>query len=283
MNKIKIGNKFYSPFSVRFFQVFFLLIGILITLMGLLLLLISFFFGVVSVLFGIFSISLSIKYSKLLKEYKCSQTHNTSSSTNAETDIKLNSENKTDIVESDADISVNSLIAESLVESSSLNDSSKENVVPTESDAEPHYTSERHNIAGTSFRQDEIKDLGTYNDDYDMTKKEIIDSFMYDEKIYQFSFCPHSVVLEEEPDNPHDPNAIKLLIDNVHVGYIKRGSCAHVKKLIRNDKIKSLTASIYGGKYKIVKSEFDDEKFEEVYKLEKGESDFFVSLYITLK
>lgn len=34
----------------------------------------------------------------------------------------------------------------------------------------------------------------------------------------------HSKVkFEPEPDNPHDPNALKVLVDGEHVGYVPRG------------------------------------------------------------
>ena len=31
------------------------------------------------------------------------------------------------------------------------------------------------------------------------------------------------VTIEPEPTNPHDPHAHKVLVDSVHVGYLKRG------------------------------------------------------------
>lgn len=50
-----------------------------------------------------------------------------------------------------------------------------------------------------------------------------------------------------EPENLHDPNAIKVLIDGYHVGYIKSGSCAHVRQLIDGGLIHHLSATIYRG------------------------------------
>ena len=32
-----------------------------------------------------------------------------------------------------------------------------------------------------------------------------------------------AVTIEPEPTNPHDPHAHKVLVDGVHVGYLKRG------------------------------------------------------------
>lgn len=148
---------------------------------------------------------------------------------------------------------------------------------------EPQPIKEHHNVTGTSHYQDNIKELGELNPNYDLTKTEIVNDFLYDERIYQYEFNPKSVVLEEEPDNIYDSNAIKVIIDNVLVGYIKKGSCAHIKKLIKENKIQSISGEIHGGKYKVVLSDYDDEKDKEVYVLEKDETDYYASIYITLK
>lgn len=146
----------------------------------------------------------------------------------------------------------------------------------------PSLNKERHNIAGTSFRQNEIKSLGMENEYYSMTKKELIDECMENETIYQIDFSPNSVELIEEPNNEYDPNAIKVIIDNVHVGYIKKGSCSHIKKLIRENKICNISADIHGGKYKRVSYEYDVDSDRDIYKLENGKTDFFVSILLEL-
>lgn len=141
---------------------------------------------------------------------------------------------------------------------------------------------EHHNIAGTSFRQKEIKSLGFENDDYSLSKKEIIEYGLEDENIYQLSFSPTSIQLIEEPENEHDSNAVKVIADGVHVGYIKKGSCVHIKKLINENKINKITADIHGGKYKRVSSEYDMYTDKESFELEYGTTDFFVSLNLEL-
>ena len=138
-----------------------------------------------------------------------------------------------------------------------------------------NFTTEHHNIAGTSFRQNEIRSLGLKNDDYFLRKSELEGYYSEYEKIYQIDFSPDSVELIEEPDNPKDPNAIKVVIDDVHVGYIKKGSCAHIKKLMKSNTILKIIPDIHGGKYKYLVEE-DDGSFSIV----KRETPFFVSIYI---
>lgn len=145
----------------------------------------------------------------------------------------------------------------------------------------PVYNSERHHVAGVSYRQSEIESL-IYGDNplYSFSKQELIDDFHENEYIYQDDFRPSKVELLEEPDNPHDPNAIKVVVDGVHIGYIKKGSCSHVKKLLHSGKIVDIDIEIQGGKYKRVCSEYDYEKGEDVYEIECGTSDYYATVEI---
>ena len=138
---------------------------------------------------------------------------------------------------------------------------------------------ENHKVAGTSYRQSEIKSLGSENIDFSFSKRDLEDCYSEYEKIYQLEFDPRNVELVEEPDNQHDPNAIKVIIDGVHVGYIKKGSCTHVKNLMNSNKISRITADISGGKYKELIP--DDEDYDS-FSLERGSIDFFVSICLEL-
>lgn len=135
---------------------------------------------------------------------------------------------------------------------------------------------EKHHVAGVTFenRQQKIEQMGFQNEDYYLSKQEFIDSFSEYEKVYAIDFDPIKVDLVEEPDNPHDPNAIKVIVDGVHVGYIKSGSCAHVKKLLHSDSIISIKAEIGGGNYKYLSEEET---------IEKDSSNFFVTLHVKIK
>ena len=144
----------------------------------------------------------------------------------------------------------------------------------------PLYKTENHHVAGTSYRQKEIESLGEENLIYEYSKRELIDEGYEDEKVYYYDFNPYTVELIEEPDNKFDPNAIKVVIDGVHVGYIKKGSCAHVKNLLKSGRIVKIDAEIHGGQYKLLYSEYDEEKGKEVYEVETGESNYYVTIEI---
>jgi hypothetical protein len=137
---------------------------------------------------------------------------------------------------------------------------------------------ETHRIAGTSYRESTIADLMVVNDDYDMTASELIDAGYEDERVYKYSETDCKVSLEPEPDNQYDPNAVKVYADGVHIGYIKKGSAAHVKKLLEEDRIASMLITITGGPYKTAYLNEDDRP-----RTTKGDLNFSAVLEISVK
>lgn len=141
--------------------------------------------------------------------------------------------------------------------------------------------SKTYKVAGVTFHSEQIKKLGIENEDYFKSKCGLIEAGLTDERVWKYEFYVDSVELEPEPTNPEDPNAIKVLVDGEHVGYIKRGSCTHIRKLLDNNEISNITCTIGGGPYKYVTEEYDEEQEDDVLILEKGETNFFVHLQIT--
>lgn len=138
---------------------------------------------------------------------------------------------------------------------------------------------EKHHVAGVASYIENIMALAVENSDYSMKKKEIIDNYMDGEKVYQYLFYPGKVELVEEPTNEFDPNAIKVVVDDLHVGYIKKGSCSHIKKLLSNGSIEALGVEIVGGKYKVY---YEDDEAPGGYELIKDENRIGIILEITL-
>lgn len=137
-----------------------------------------------------------------------------------------------------------------------------------------------YRVAGTSFRTGNIINLASVNTDYELTKKELIEDGMTDERIWKYEFHPSDVELVPEPDNPYDPNAIKVVVDGEHIGYIKSGSCAHLLNVIRENRILDISCRMGGGPYKYISEEYDEEKDKDVYTLERGETNLFAELTI---
>ncbi|MCZ0667474.1 HIRAN domain-containing protein [[Ruminococcus] gnavus] len=142
-------------------------------------------------------------------------------------------------------------------------------VIPTKTD--------NFKVAGISSYMDNLMELAYENDDYEKTKKQIVDDFMYDEKIFQYDFLVSKVELIPEPENEYDSNAVKVVVDGVHIGYIKKGSCSRVKNLLSSGRVTDIDCSIFGGKYKVVWDR------DEGYVLEEDEYHFGATVEITYK
>lgn len=116
---------------------------------------------------------------------------------------------------------------------------------------------ERHHVAGPYYYKENIEKMAVENPDYSYGKKDFIDIFGRDRRVYKYLFNPHDIQLIEEPENPYDANAIKVVVDNYEIGHIKKGSCTHVKKLLHSNKIANITCEIGGGEYKICTEDYE--------------------------
>ena len=130
-------------------------------------------------------------------------------------------------------------------------------------------------VAGTSYHEHEIEELGYENPDYEMSKSEIVECGLEDERIYKLNFAPTTVELVPEPENPHDPKAIMVLVDGSHVGYIKKGSTSRVRNLLSAGG--KVSAEISGGKYKEVYLDEEQDKYQTEY----GSTSYSVVISIT--
>ena len=125
-------------------------------------------------------------------------------------------------------------------------------------------------VAGISRRQRAIEEnLVTENYEYSLSKKELVESGMIDERIYKYDPTVMDADLVPEPDNPKDPNAIKVLVDDVQIGYVPAEKTDAVKKLLSSKQVQSVTCEFYGGPFKIITEDYDDEKDKEIYSIEK--------------
>ncbi len=221
--------------------------------------------AIVGVIVGLFFFVVSIAGIISVQKQRHSEIAKPPKKTKASQDITLSRPHK------------NSSIPITNIPSTTANQSVRIDKVPTP------YKIEKFHVTGTSHYQQNIESLGDENYDFELSKKELIEQGFEGEKIFLYEFSPSKVELVEEPDNPYDPNAIKVVIDNVLVGYIKKGSCSHIKKLLHSGKIKKIDADIYGGKYKLLYSDYDYEKDKEIYYVEKDKSDYHVTIEISIE
>ena len=121
-------------------------------------------------------------------------------------------------------------------------------------------------VAGISRRQRAIEEnLLTENYEYSLSKKELVESGMIDERIYRYDPTVMDAILVPEPKNPKDPNAIKVMVNDVQIGYVPADKTGVVKGLFETKHVHSITCEFYGGPFKMISEEYDDEKDKEIY------------------
>ena len=135
-------------------------------------------------------------------------------------------------------------------------------------------------VTGIQYRTENLMKLAVKNDDYSLGKKAIIDAGLTGQDIYQYNFPVSQVELVPEPDTEYDPNAVKVVVDGVHIGYIKKGNCSQVKNLLAGGKIDHLGIRIGGGKCKTVLDYGDEDGHD--YELETEDKEFTAKVTVYL-
>lgn len=135
------------------------------------------------------------------------------------------------------------------------------------------YKQESFHVTGMQYYEPAFRKLASVNDFYEMKKRDLIDADLTCERIYEFDYAVQNITLVEEPTNKYDPNAIKVIADGNHVGYIKKGSTSRIRNIIKAGII-SIQAEAGGGKYKYI----DDDG-----RMESGTAPYFMHLTIRFK
>jgi hypothetical protein len=147
----------------------------------------------------------------------------------------------------------------------------------------PLYKKYTFKVAGISRRQKDITSkLLPENSDYLLSKSDLVEIGAIDERIYKYSPIELDAELVLEPDNPRDPNAIKVLADGVQLGYVPADKTGKVKSLLEKKQIHTITSAFYGGPYKIIHEDFDPEREKEVYTIEK-DSQYNIGAEVTIE
>lgn len=123
-------------------------------------------------------------------------------------------------------------------------------------------------------------DLMEENPAYEFTKRELIDDAMTDYPVYKWVPAMLPARLAPEPDNPYDKNAIRVYVGETMIGYIPKGKCLEVQKIIDEDRLLNVAYEITGGKYKLVSEDYDPSTDKSKYTMESGYEEVAAKVYI---
>ena len=122
---------------------------------------------------------------------------------------------------------------------------------PVKRSSPPEPTRHTILVAGFDYRQDNLVPLLTErNFYYDLPKNELVDLIDDGEPIYEYEKAVYPLHIQAEPDNPYDPNAVKVFAGETFVGYVPRGAFSQIKECMVHDP--RCFVEIIGGRYKIL-------------------------------
>ena len=142
---------------------------------------------------------------------------------------------------------------------------------PGEKAIAPRTKKKVFHVTGTAHYQDAFSGMLAENEDYGLPAAELKEMLEPGEKVWQYEVDFSTVALVPEPENEYDPNAVRVELDGIKVGYIKKGSCSQVKNLLKSDKYVRTTAETFGGKYKSLYV-WEDDDGDSHERIEKGDT-----------
>lgn len=140
-----------------------------------------------------------------------------------------------------------------------------------------------YSVVGESFRKKEIASIGIPNPDFKLDKGALYRKGLFEKMVYAYTFPELTAALEPEPTNKHDPNAVKVIANGVHVGYIKAKEAPGIKRMLEDGEIQRIQCSIMGGDNRMIHT--DGQYFEgkvpiSELRIDRETNDFSVTVFI---
>lgn len=138
--------------------------------------------------------------------------------------------------------------------------------------AEPaQYHEEKFQVAGVAYHLRDIQKLAVSNPDWKKQNRFLAKHGETPRKVFRYNYINNPVKLIPEPQNPHDPDAVQVIIAGELVGYISRDDNVHVKEILFSHDVKFISAFIFGGQYKVIfsngEAQHDEDDISAVVKI----------------
>ena len=117
-------------------------------------------------------------------------------------------------------------------------------------------TEETLHAVGVSYYENNIRKLAYPNPKWPRSATTVVEEGDAGKKIFKYYYGNKPVELKPE-NNPHDKNAVAVYFAGELVGYISREENLHVRDVLMNREIVSISGFIGGGDYKVVSETFD--------------------------
>ena len=143
---------------------------------------------------------------------------------------------------------------------------------------------EAYPVKGVFAHEDEIfHNLMQYNPEYDYSKANMIEHCVADVPIYKWTPKALPVALAPDPNNPYDPNAVRIEVAGILIGYIPKDACKKVLEYIKTNRIMSAVYNATGGAYKTLVEDYDPLTDKSQYTVETGRAELSAEVYIKVR
>ena len=117
-------------------------------------------------------------------------------------------------------------------------------------------TEETLHAVGVSYYEGNIRKLAYPNPKWARSATKVVEEGDAGKKIFKHYYGNKPVELKPE-NNPHDKNAVAVYFAGELVGYIAKEENLHIRDILKNREIVSVSGFIGGGDYKVVSETFD--------------------------
>lgn len=118
----------------------------------------------------------------------------------------------------------------------------------------------KYDVHGEYYHADSIGSIGIPNPDYSLGKDAFLEKYSDGTTVYKYKFDIHTVELVPEPTNKADPNAIKVIMNGAHVGYVPRESTDRVREHMNSGRIENIKGKMSFGPNKTAKTSMSSGK-----------------------
>lgn len=114
-------------------------------------------------------------------------------------------------------------------------------------------------VVGLAYNEEALEELRTESDDWSMSRKELLEEYSDGDRLYRYEWPLSPVEVVPEPENEHDPNALKVLLCGKKIGYVKKDQTDAVRALLGQDL--RVWVELEGGEAKVFEED-EDEKIQ---------------------
>lgn len=115
-----------------------------------------------------------------------------------------------------------------------------------------HFLPTSFEAVGVEYRLDNLLSVSQSSRSFNYPDEVFLEKYSDGRNIFKYFFNNSIGTLEPEPDNPHDKNAIKVMLDGVHIAYVPAALCLDVSRLLNSGY--TPVVKVKGGPFKKVEN-----------------------------